>query len=545
MTNDTKIQNDWYLKLDGKIDLVGKSQLVQTDLSDLDVTSSGSIERDQSGQSNKYNFNYWSSPVSSINSTTINHGFTVNGVMKDGTTTTPQNITWTSGIDGAATSPITLSSYWIFKYQNMSNNYANWSAVGQNGSLLAGQGFTMKGSASAAANQNYTFVGKPNNGTITSPISANNLNLCGNPYPSAIDADAFIDDNATSIVGTLYFWEHYSSNTSHNTIQYQGGYATYTKVGGTAPVAPAGISGMGSSSKIAKRFIPVGQGFFIAGSATGGTITFKNSQRTFIKEDNVNSYSLYRSANATVAANSTNNAEDSFEEQQFAKLRLSFTSTDNYRRQILLGFMDQYATSGIDNGYDALSIESPTNDIYFMNGTTKLNIQGEGYFDVNKFYPLGIKNANAGIVKFSLDGTENFDPNQNVYIYDNLTNHFHSIKGQNYEISVPAGTTEDRFSLRFTTSSSALGTDQNEIQNGLTITNSQSNQTINIKNELQDIAIKSVVLFNLLGQNITNWTIDNQYQNTIELSVSGVSTGAYIVKVITDKGDVTKKILIK
>jgi hypothetical protein len=61
-----------------------------------------------------------------------------------------------------------LASYWIFKFQNYTNDYANWSAVGPDGTLLAGQGFTMKGSAAATANQNYTFVGKPNNGTITS-----------------------------------------------------------------------------------------------------------------------------------------------------------------------------------------------------------------------------------------------------------------------------------------------------------------------------------------------------------------------------------------
>jgi hypothetical protein len=42
---------------------------VQTAESDLDVTSAGSIERDQQGQSNKYNYNYWSSPVSPINTT--------------------------------------------------------------------------------------------------------------------------------------------------------------------------------------------------------------------------------------------------------------------------------------------------------------------------------------------------------------------------------------------------------------------------------------------------------------------------------------------
>jgi hypothetical protein len=46
------------LKLDGKIDLVGKSQLIQTEGSILDVNSAGSIERDQQGQPNKYNYNY-------------------------------------------------------------------------------------------------------------------------------------------------------------------------------------------------------------------------------------------------------------------------------------------------------------------------------------------------------------------------------------------------------------------------------------------------------------------------------------------------------
>jgi hypothetical protein len=298
MTNDTKLQNDWYLKLDGKIDLVGKSQLVQTAQSELDVSSSGFVERDQQGQSNLYNYNYWSSPVSSINSGTINHGFTVAGVMKDGTTSIPQNITWTTGYNGSPTSPITLSSYWIYKFQNSTNSYANWSPVGQNGTLLSGQGYTLKGSGASTVNQNYTFVGKPNNSTITSTIGSGNLNLCGNPYPSAIDANKFIDDNLSSTTGTLLFWEHYNTNTSHILLDYQGGYETYTKTGGTPPVAPVGISGLGSSSKVAKRFIPVGQGFFVTGSTSGGTITFNNSQRLFIKEDDiVNSFTCGSTSN--------------------------------------------------------------------------------------------------------------------------------------------------------------------------------------------------------------------------------------------------------
>lgn len=543
-TNDTKIEVSHYLKLDGKIDLVGKSQLIQTEDSELDETSSGYIERDQQGQSSKYNYNYWSSPVSSISSLSNNHGFTVADVMKDGTTSTPQNPNWTAGIDGSPTSPITLSSYWIFKFQELSNGVANWSTVGQNGTLLAGYGYTLKGCDAITPNQNYTFVGKPNNGTINTTVSSNNLNLCGNPYPSAIDANMFIDDNASSITGTLYFWEHYDTNTSHNTVQYQGGYATYTKTGGTAPVAPSYVSGLGSSSKTPQRFIPVGQGFFVTGSATGGTITFKNSQRLFIKEDNTESYSLFKNNSIGATRSESNDVEDSFvDDGQFIKLSLGYDSANNYHRQILLGFMNQFATSGFDNGYDGLSIESLSNDMYFLSNNTRLNIQGDGYFNINNIYPLGVKNAVAGIVKFGVDIKENIDENQDIFIHDNVTNEYHNIKSQKFEIQLPAGTHNDRFSLRFI-APLALGTSQNELQNGISVVHSQANEMINIKNELLEVNIETVALFNLIGQSITTWKFDNQSQTNLQLPVTGLNTGAYIVKVNTDKGSTSKKIII-
>ena len=293
--NNTKIEVSHYLKLNGKIDLSGRSQLVQTIGSDLDATSSGFIEKDQQGHSNRFNYNYWSSPVGAINATTNNNSYTVGSVLRDGTNpANPQNIIWTTGLNSSATSPITLSSYWIFKFQNVTNNYANWSAVNATGSLLAGQGFTLKGSNAATANQNYTFIGKPNNNLVSTTIAANNLNLSGNPYASAIDANAFISENISAISGSLYFWEHYSTNSAHTLIYYQGGYAVRNLVGGTPPISPAGISGMGSSSKTPKRFIPVGQGFFIVGSTSGGTVRFSNSQRSFVKEDNTNSNTMFR-----------------------------------------------------------------------------------------------------------------------------------------------------------------------------------------------------------------------------------------------------------
>ncbi len=548
MNNDTKIQNDWYLKLDGKIDLIGKSQLVQTGNSDLVATSTGFIERDQQGQTNKFNYNYWSSPVSSINNTTINHGYTVAGVMKDGTNPDDiKNIQWTTGLNSSVATPIKLSSYWIFKYQNSSNNYYNWISVGQNGTLLPGQGYTLKGSSAATPEQNYTFVGKPNNGDITATVGSNNLLLVGNPYPSAIDADEFIKDNLASTTGVLQFWEHYSTNNTHNTAEYQGGYATRTLVGGTAPVAPETISGLGSSSKVPGRFIPVGQGFFVTGSSTGGNLIFKNTQRAFIKENNVDSNTMFRTNSAPAeSVIPITNSEDTIREgEKFMKLKLGYiASTNRYYRQILIGFMNEYADSNINPGYDAVTMEVNSNDMYFKNGNHKLNIQGEGYFNVNNIYPLGVKNSVAGNVSFVIDEKENFTDDQNIYIYDNSTNTYHNISQNPFTINLPAGTVENRFSLRFM-DTNALGVDDNQLESGIIILHNNNKDIITIKNQLLETTAKSVGLYNMLGQQIITWDIEKLDQTNIELPVANVSTGTYIVKVITDKGNLSKKILIK
>ncbi|PWA05442.1 choice-of-anchor D domain-containing protein [Flavobacterium psychrotolerans] len=547
MNNDNKIQNDWYLKLDGKIDLQGKSQLVQTTNSDLDVTSAGSIERDQQGQSNKFNYNYWSSPVGALSTTTNNNPFTVDGVMKDGTDPENiQNIAWTSGYNGIATCPITLSSYWIYKFQNVSPIYANWARVSQTGTFLASQGFTLKGSDAITATQNYTFVGKPNNGAISSPIAANNSNLSGNPYPSALDANAFITDNTISTTGALYFWEHFCTNATHVLSDYQGGYATRTLVGGTPPVAPAGISGLGSSTRIPGRYIPVGQGFFVSGSATGGTIIFNNSQRAFVKEDNTLSNFMFRqNSNASPIINSQfNNSEDILpEDNGFAMIRLGFNSASNFHRQILLGFMNDLATSRIDAGYDAVQIDNQPNDMYFINSGSKLVIQGEGYYNPSNIYPLEIKTATVGIVKFTLDAIEKFDANQKIYIYDNITNLYHDIRNEAFEINLPIGTVSDRFSLRF--ENAALAHTDFDLKDNVTIAFTNNDNTINITNNLLDTTIKSVSLFNILGQSLSTWDFKNESPIKIQIPVTNVSSGTYIVKVQTTKGYISKRIIIK
>lgn len=543
MNNDSKIQNDWYLKLDGSIDLQGKSQLVQTAKSDLDVASAGIVQRDQAGQSNGFNYNYWSSPVGVSNTTSNNNSYSLTAVLRDGTdANNPQLLNWTSGLNGSPTSPITLSSYWIFKFQNVTPLYANWQAVGTTGTLAAGQGFTLKGSNAGTATQNYTFEGKPNNGTITSPIAGGNLNLSGNPYPSALDADLFISQNLSATNGTLYFWEHYSTNMTHNLAEYQGGYATRTLVGGVPPVSPSGISGLGSSSRTPSRFIPVGQGFFVSANTTGGNIEFNNSQRAFVKEDSAGSNPMFRqNANTTVSANNTN-AEDAYSENTFEKIRLGFNSNNNFHRELLMGFMNENATSSIDAGYDAVCMDNLPNDMYFMNEGNKLVIAGESYFDQHASYPLRIKTNSEGPVSIVLDGTENFNGDQPIYIYDALTAIYHDLRYETVAATLPAGETNDRFFLKFN-KGGALANPNFETNETVQVSYASGNNQIIVHNASATSKIETVTVFNIVGQSVASWTV-NSNDTKIELNAPQLSAGTYIVRTKTNHGVSSKKILI-
>jgi hypothetical protein len=77
--------------------------------------------------------------------------------------------------------------------------------------------------------------------------------------------------------------------------------------------------------------------------------------------------------------------------------------------------MNEKATAGIDAGYDGLNIDD-LNDMYFLNGDNQLVIQGEGYFDPNASYPLGVITDAEGKATFNLDQTENFDAKQ-TFLY--------------------------------------------------------------------------------------------------------------------------------
>ena len=523
---DNSLQVTDNLKLDGKIDLEGEAQLLQDLGSTLDPSSSGTLERDQQGTADKYTYNYWSSPVGVPNNSTNNNPYKLPDVIK--------NIGFlTSGYDGTA-SPLRIADYWIWKFSNKtSGDYSQWQHVRSTGTMLIGEGFTMKGPGTGTipALQNYVFEGKPNNGDINLTISSGNDYLVGNPYPSALDADQFINDNYNvdgtgSTTGPLYFWQHWGGG-SHILAEYQGGYATYSLVGGVgAPFMGSPPPGFLTTPG---RYIPVAQGFFVV-AETSGTINFNNGQRVF-QTEGTNSVFI-KSYNPKTTGKQ---AEDTR-----TKIRLGLNSVNRIQRELLVT-VDPITTPGYDWGYDAPNIDTQIDDMYWLIDTDKYVIQATDQITDETILPIGIHVRNDGNNSISINKLENTPDNLMIFVHDKELNSYHNLKDRNYEVFLLAGDYLDRFEVTFG-NSNAL--DINDVSNEAKIDVLYSNEKHSIIIQNPDSKeIRSVEMYNVLGQMIFNYktTTNERY---ITYSASHIQTGAYILKIVTENGTLTKKVLV-
>ncbi|WP_052825738.1 LamG-like jellyroll fold domain-containing protein [Neotamlana nanhaiensis] len=533
--NDKGFFNNWHLELDGKIDLEGDSQFIQSANSTLDATSAGTLEKDQQGTADTYTYNYWSSPVGFSNASTNNNSYAVPNVIS--------NINFlTYGYNGTS-SPVAVADYWIWKFNNLpSNDYSSWQHVRSTGTLQVGEGFTMKGpgTGSITDEQTYVFEGKPNNGDINLPITAGNEYLIGNPYPSAIDANQFILDNGANIAsagastGTLYFWEHWGGN-SHALGQYQGGYATYTLAGGV-PAASQGsshpdVATGGVPTKTPGRFIPVGQGFFVE-AENSGSIQFNNGQRVFQVEDGTNS----------VYFKSRKSKEDRKEASK-TTLRIAFNSVNTIRRQLLLA-IDEACSDGFDWGYDAKNIDKQIDDMYWLIDNEKYTIQGINNLDEQTILPLGVHTKKTGINSFALDDFKNNTNNLDVLLHDRTLDIYHNLNTGNYEVQLNKGTYLDRFEITFAQSSNQESLSISEaISKNIDIYFSNKNKNIVINNP-KSHAINNLTVFNIIGQNVIAHH-KNGNGNNIVINTKHLASGTYILKLNVENHTISKKVLVE
>jgi len=535
--------------LDGELRMIQDAQLIQTHTGSTNVEGTGKIYIDQKATvPNVYRYHYWSSPVIEVGKAT----FSVGAVMKDGTIPTseisnPQDITFiesTTSYDGNSTSPITIANYWIWSYINGTNG-SGWVQKKDNVAINRGEGYTMK-STGRSGGQNYTFVGKPNDGTITIPAIKDANSLIGNPYPSALDAIDFINENDAVLDGTLYFWEHKGEAASstltegHNIGGYQGGYATRNLAMGLAPQSPtAGTGGLGNHTYSSPgRYIAVGQSFFV-GAIANGNITFKNSHRNYQANDGSNSIFLkgtkktenYRAQKTTI-------------EKNISHIKLGFEYVNDasvgIHRQIGLAF-DNALTFDFEKGYDSHAYDLQGNDAYwkFANSENKYSIAGIQNPEVDTEVPLVITIDSDKDIKIMIDNHLNFE--RLVCLKDKLTSKSYVLTSTPTTMSLKTGTYEDRFVIVFKENSVdenlAVETEQTK---GLKIYFDNENNTLKIINP-KHIPISKYEIIDISGSILK---ASDLKENPNEILVRNISNGIYIIRLETEVGLLTRKIAV-
>ena len=222
------------------------------------------------------------------------------------------------------------------------------------------------------------------------------------------------------------------------------------------------------------------------------------------------------------------------------KIRLGFNTANNFHRQLLIGFMDDLATDGVDRGYDGYQIDTQKNDLYFLIDDSEYTIQGVGAFDVNKSYPLGVKTDIIGNVQFVVDSAEFLPANQKIYIHDKETSIYYDITEKAAEVNLPAGTYDTRFELTFQTDKT-LAIGENELPESMVIIyNNEIKKKLFISKN-KSVDIKEISIYNIVGQQLSTLKKVPR-MNTIEIPFN-VQSGVYLIKIITAEGVISKKVI--
>jgi hypothetical protein len=401
----------------------------------------------------------------------------------------------------------------------------------------------------------FTFTGDFNNGVINVPVyrndselNDNNWNFIGNPYPSAIDADAFLAANANvqtgittstgAVDGAIFLWSQNTlpSATANGNEDLNFSDADYAIINGTGGTA-------GGDGETPNRFIPSGQGFFISmsnsapanvvsGDVYTSDVTFNNSMRVFGAIENSQ---FFKSTNAK--NNSTSN-----------KLWLNLTSDNGIFNQTLVGYING-ATNEYDGSYyDAKKMDSPNISVslYSMieNSDKKFGIQGKASNSLNEdeIIQLGFstKINVATLYKLSIGQLEgDFLTNTPIYLKDNLLNKTHNLSVSDYTFTSEVGEFNARFEILF--SANSLATEA-------AILDSKSLKIVALENDrvqfnvADNLSIKTIRIYDLLGRQLYNLKGNS---NSETYNLSNLNDAIYIAKVELSNGAILTKKAVK
>jgi hypothetical protein len=194
-----------------------------------------------------------------------------------------------------------------------------------------------------------------------------------------------------------------------------------------------------------------------------------------------------------------------------------------------------------DWGYDAVIYDPQSDDMFWTFDNEKFVIQGVDAIDITTILPIGIQTDSDGTNSITIEDLENAADDLEIYLHDKALNIYHDLKDTDYDIYLPAGEYLNRFEITFS-NQNALDIEESELSK-LDVHFANVNESIVLINPTNQ-SIKSIEMINIIGQTVhrTDRLTNENYK---EISVKNLSSGAYIIKITTPSGTISKKVLVE
>lgn len=330
--------------------------------------------------------------------------------------------------DGATIGPTgVLNGSLRYAFNPGGNEAADYQYISTNEQMPPGKGYAVAGISSA------TFNGVFSNGDIniaaTETDGQESYNLIGNPYPSAINAEKFLTENASVLDGTIYLWSSTGEDQGNSSKQY----ISVNSLGSSSITDRAATS--------SNTYIASCQGFFVETleSLSEGdySLSFNNSMRF--------------GSNSFFKSNKKANSKSWI-----------YLARDKGDTLSCLLVIDDGASLKYDSGKDAKSLNSEEGISFYQQGLS-LNILALPPIANTLLIPMHISVTASG--NYSLGGLNGYFPYRNgykPYLIDSETNIALDIyEEESVDIYLDKGIYKDRFKLLFSRQNSP--TDLEEI----------------------------------------------------------------------------------